>query len=89
MARVLGVPLPDDLQAVLDSRAGDAGMKPEEYASDLLRRDLGARRSLDEILKPFREQVETSGIDDEELTRLFQAARDAVALTGIGVGSSL
>jgi hypothetical protein len=79
MARVLEVPVPDDLLAVLDARAGDAGMKREEYASDLLRRGLGGPRSLDEILAPFRARVQASGIDDQELTRLFQAARDAAA----------
>jgi hypothetical protein len=79
MARVLEVPIPDDLLAVLDARAGDAGMKREEYASDLLRRGLGGPRSLDEILAPFRAQVHDSSINDEELTRLFQAARDAAA----------
>lgn len=79
MARVLEVPVPDDLLAVLDARAGDAGMKREEYASDLLRKGLGGPRSLDEILAPFRAQVQSSGMDDQELTRLFQAARDAVA----------
>src|SRR6266851_4100943 len=79
MARVLEVPVPDDLLALLDARAGDAGMKREEYASDLLRRGLGGPRSLDEILAPFRAQVQASGIDDQELTRLFQAARDAAA----------
>ena len=79
MPRVLEVPVPDDLLALLDARAGDAGMKREEYASDLLRRSLGGPRSLDEILAPFRAQVEASGIDDQELTRLFQSARDAAA----------
>ena len=79
MARVLEVPVPEDLLAVLDSRASDAGMKREEYASDLLRRGLGGPRSLDEILAPFRAQVWSSGMDDQELTHLFEAARDAAA----------
>ena len=79
MARVLEVPVPDDLLAVLDARAGDAGMKREEYASDLWRKGLGGPRSLDEILAPFRAQVQTAGIDDQDLARLFHAARDAAA----------
>ena len=76
MARVLEVPVPDDLLDLLDARAGRAGMKREDYVSDLLRRNLRGPRSIDEILAPLREQVRASGIDDQELTRLFQAARD-------------
>lgn len=79
MARVLEVPVPDDLLDLLDARAGHAGMKREDYVSDLLRRYLRGPRSLDEILAPFRAQVQVSGIDDEELIRLFQAARDDAA----------
>ena len=79
MARVLEVSVPDDLLDLLDARAGQAGMKREDYVSDLLHRDLRGPRALDEILAPFRRQVLASGIDDQELTRLFQAARDDAA----------
>ncbi len=75
MAHVLEVPVPDDLLAILDVRANGAGVKREDYISNLLRRDLGGPRPLDEILAPFREQVRASGISDDELVRLFQAAR--------------
>jgi hypothetical protein len=76
MARVLEVPVPDDLLDLLDVRARHAGMKREDYVSDLLRRNLRGPQSLDEILAPLREQVRASGIDDQELTRLLQSARD-------------
>jgi hypothetical protein len=79
MARILEVPVSDDLLALLDARAGDAGMKREDYASHLLRRGLGGPRPLDETLAPLRAQVRASDIDDQELTRLFQAARDDAA----------
>jgi hypothetical protein len=82
MARVLEVPIPDDLLALLDARAGHAGMKREDYVFHLVRRDLRGPRPLDEILAPFRAQVHASGIDDQELTRLFQAARDDAASEG-------
>jgi hypothetical protein len=36
-------------------------------------------QSLDEILAPLREQVRASGIDDQELTRLLQSARENAA----------
>ncbi len=79
MARVLEVPVPDDLLETLDTRARLAGMKREDYVSDILRRDLQGPRSFDEVLAPFREQIAASGIGDQELTRLLQAARDDAA----------
>ena len=82
MACVLEVPLSDDLLAVLDVRAGDAGMKREEYISGLLRRELRGPRPLDEILAPLRAQVQSSGLDDAQLTALFQTARDEAASQG-------
>ena len=68
--------VPDDLLDVLDARAGHVGVRREEYISALLRRDLRKPPPLDEILGPFREQVRASGIEDAELVRLFEAARD-------------
>ena len=82
MARVLEVPVPDDLLETLEARARLAGMKREDYVSDLLRRDLQGQRSLDQILAPFREQVVASGIGDQELTRLLQVALDDAAAKG-------
>jgi len=34
-----------------------------------------AEKSFDEILKPFRDEVEASGISDNDLDNLFQQAR--------------
>jgi hypothetical protein len=34
-----------------------------------------AEKSFDEILKPFRDEVEASGMSDDELDNLFQQAR--------------
>ena len=38
-----------------------------------------AERSFDEILKPFRDEIETSGISDEKLNNLFRNARREVS----------
>ncbi len=48
----------------------------ESKIPDLLPR---ARRSLDEILAPLREQVRVSGLGDDELTCLFEDARNEAA----------
>lgn len=34
-----------------------------------------SEKSFDEILKPFRDEVETSGMSDDELDSLFKLAR--------------
>ncbi len=62
----------------LAHEAGRAGQPPGEYAKAVLVRHLRPRRSLDEILAPFREQVEQSGMTDDELDTLFEEARDEV-----------
>lgn len=40
-----------------------------------------AEKSFDEILKPFRNEVEASGMSDDELDNLFQQARHEASQT--------
>jgi hypothetical protein len=78
MAHLIQIPVPNELIPVLDARAVDAGMRPEEYVSALLLRELQRPRTLDEVLGPFRAQIAASALEDQELLDLFQAARDEV-----------
>lgn len=64
--------------AQLTRRAALRGKSPEAYVLELLEQNL-TRPALDEILAPLREQVEASGITDEELDTLFDEARNEVA----------
>ncbi len=52
------------------------GKDRAEYIRSLIQKDVEGDSSLDEILRPFREQVKASGITDEELTSLFEEARE-------------
>lgn len=76
MPRTLEIPVSEDLLRLLDEKAQRSGLKREDYVSALLSRDLAGPPALSEILKPFREQVASSGLTDEELSSLFTEARE-------------
>jgi phytoene/squalene synthetase len=60
----------------LEEKARKFGKTMEEYARDLIEEDVSPReQTIDEILAPFRREVEESGITDEELDELFMQAR--------------
>lgn len=68
--------VPADKMQVLIDKAVASGMTPEEYALRLIVAGLAPPEpTFDEILAPFRRQVEESGITDEELDALFMQAR--------------
>lgn len=73
----LVIQLSADEEASLEQRAATRGQEPSEYARTVLLRDL-ERQTLDEILAPFRKEVEESGMTDDELDALFEEAREEV-----------
>ena len=73
----LTISLPKDVGAALESKAKMSGRDSAEFVEDLVMKEVN-RPSLDEILAPFRRQVEESGITDEELDELFTEARKEV-----------
>ena len=65
----------DKMQALVEQAAAN-GTSPEEYALILIVEGLSTHeKTFDEILAPFRRQVEESGLGDEELDSLFMRAR--------------
>lgn len=71
--------LPADTMQALVDRARQAGTTPEEIARRLIEEGLSPKElSFDEILAPFRRQVEQSGVTDDELDALFTRARKEV-----------
>lgn len=71
--------LPADTMQALVDRARQAGTTPEEIARRLIEEGLSPKDlSFDEILAPFRRQVEQSGVTDDELDALFTRARKEV-----------
>jgi hypothetical protein len=74
----LVIELTPEQQMSLERRAAQRGLSVTDYARVVLEKDLQPRPSLDEILAPFRREVEASGITDRELTALFEEARNEV-----------
>lgn len=77
------IDLPPDLEESVKTQAAKDGLPVEAYVTLLVqeetkrrgRIDLLAEKSFDEILVPFRRNVEDSGMRDEELDGLFSDAR--------------
>jgi hypothetical protein len=77
------IELPPDVEASVKTQAAKEGLPLEDYVTSLVqegtqrrdRIDLLAEKPFDEILAPFRHNVEDSGMSDEELDGLFTTAR--------------
>jgi hypothetical protein len=75
MTRTIELPLPEELLRQMDERARTAGPR-EEYIRTVLSKDVSGEPSISAILEPFRDQVASSGISDEDLDNLFAEARE-------------
>ncbi len=73
------VHLPPETERTLREKAASAGLTLEAYLQKLAQRDAenGAprTRTLDEILAPVREGFAESGMNEDEVTALFEEAR--------------
>jgi hypothetical protein len=73
--------LPTEVEESVKSQAAENGLPLEDYVKSLVeegtkrrdRIDLLAEKSFDEILAPFRRNVEESGLRDEQLDVLFKS----------------
>ena len=74
---MLQIPLPPDAEEALRERAEANGEDVSSFAARLLQNALNAP-SVDELLAPFRRQVEESGISDGELDQLGEELRREV-----------
>jgi hypothetical protein len=70
------ITLAPDMERKLIAAAATNGLTPEIFAHHLIER--GLKDSLDQVLAPFRKEVEESGITDDELRELFTKARAEV-----------
>jgi len=71
---MLQIPLPPDTEEALRERAKANGEDVSSYAARLIQEALIAP-SVDELLAPFRKQVEESGISDQGLDQLGEEVR--------------
>jgi hypothetical protein len=69
----LTITIPAELGEKLSKRAIARGLPLEEYAREVLERD-ATIPTLREVFAPVREQIEESGVTDEELTGQIQEA---------------
>jgi hypothetical protein len=74
---VLQIQLPPEAEARLRERAATSGQDIASYAAQLLQEAV-VTPSMDELLAPFRKQVEASDMSAEELDDLFEGLRDKV-----------
>ena len=73
----LTINLSKDISVALENKAKLSGRDATEFVEDLVTKEVNSP-TLDEILAPFRLEVEESGITDEELDELFIEARKEV-----------
>jgi hypothetical protein len=77
------IDLPPEVEESVKTQAAKEGLPLEDYVTALVqegtrrrdRIDRLAEKSFNEILVPFRRNVEDSGMSDEELDSLFTTAR--------------
>ncbi len=75
--------LEPDVELTAAEQAEAEGLPLAKYIESVVREAIFKRRrveqlsqkSFDEILKPFRDEVESSGMSDDELDGLFRQAR--------------
>ncbi len=74
----LTIELKPETESRLKTRASAEGYEPDEYVKKLIEEDSNKLRTLDEIFAPFRENIEKSGVSEDELDGIFTNARREV-----------
>jgi hypothetical protein len=74
----LSLELAPDLEQQLQERARATGQDIAQYVLQTLQEKVQRKPTVDELLAPFRKQVEESGMTDEELEAFFEEVRDEV-----------
>ncbi len=74
---MLQFPLPPDTEQTLRERAEANGEDVGEFVARIIQQAISTP-SVDELLAPFRRQIEESGIADDDLDRLGEELRQEV-----------
>lgn len=79
------VPISEGTEAALKKSTAERGLDVGAIVGSILEDRFGTPAStppreptLDDVLRPFREGFDRSGLSDDELTALFEEARDEV-----------
>ncbi len=70
--------LEPEVEDALKKKATLSGFPMDSYIKNLIERDISPRPTLDEILAPFRREVEASGLTDDDLDALVEEAREEI-----------
>lgn len=70
--------LKPEVEEALQKKAKASGFEVNVYLEKLVEKDLEQPKTIDEILAPFRREVEESGISDDELDALVEKAREEI-----------
>jgi hypothetical protein len=73
--RTVTIELSPEVDETVRRQAAAQGRPVAEYLRDVIERNV---RTVDQILAPIREGFDRSGLDDDEIDRLFQEAREGV-----------
>lgn len=68
---------PEKIQT-LDAIAKSKGKSAEQYVRDWIESEILSTKSFDEILAPIRQGFEESGMSEEDITAMFEQAREEV-----------
>lgn len=79
--------LPPDVETAVKTQAVKDGLPLETYVTSLVKQaqqqreriEVLAEKSFDEILEPFRRNVEESGMSEDDLDAIFRTARKAAS----------
>lgn len=69
---------PPEVETAMRQQAARSGQDVPAFVLQAVQKKIAKTRSFDEVCAPFAEAVTASGIDDQELDRTFQEARDEV-----------
>ncbi len=70
--------LKPEIEEALQKKARDNGFEVNVYLEKLIEKDIDRAKTLDEILAPFRREVEESGMSEEELLNFLEEVREEV-----------
>src|SRR5712691_7400185 len=70
--------LSPEMERMLQARATASGQKVTEFVAQTLEEKRRRQPTADELLAPFRKQVEDSGMTDEQLEGFFEEVREEI-----------
>lgn len=77
------IQLPAETMQALSVIAKEKDKTAEEYVREMVETEILASKSFDEILAPVRQGFIESGMTEEEITRMFEEAREEAYQEGL------